>query len=89
MTGRGANHSSIDDAVAALVAATAQARAEFGVACFWNAPRLADPVEDARMVVGRLRHYGGRRGWAAALRLVEAIRLAANHATRPDRPERG
>lgn len=63
--------------LADLAAAAAKARAEFGVACFWNAPVLPDPVEDAQLVVGRLRKYGGRRGWTAATGIDKAIREAA------------
>lgn len=65
------------DGVSDLIAAAAQARAEFGVTCFWNAPVLPDPIEDARLVVGRLRKYGGRRGWAFASSLDKAVREAA------------
>lgn len=62
---------------AELVAAARKARSDFGVGCFWNAPTLSDPVEDARLVVGRLRKYGGRRGWFAAIGIDKAIREAA------------
>lgn len=63
--------------LADLAAAAAKARADFGVGCFWNAPVLSDPVEDARLVAGRLRRYGGRRGWAAATGIDKALREAA------------
>jgi len=65
------------DPFADLIAAAAKARAEFGLSCFWNAPVLPDPIEDARLVVGRLRKYGGRRGWAVATSLDKAVREAA------------
>lgn len=60
-----------------LAAMVAKARADFGVRCFWNTPVLADPVDDARLVAGKLRHYGGRRGWAVAIGIDRALREAS------------
>lgn len=71
---RDGNAGTCDAELAARLAA--QARATFGVGCFWNVPTLAEPLDDAFLVAAVLRKYGGRRGWVAAAEIDDVLRAA-------------